>query len=129
MVTDLSKIAQGKFSDETTVQENKLKTLGLECSVTIMKSLVDWSKDLRVEQNVEETGFYLTLFFLLLLTLHLANEKQTNSNPEKQEENVTHNHKKGNTPNFHEVKQYKFLLQQGIAKFNLSPKKVNKTMF
>lgn len=58
MVTDLSKIAQGKYSDETSAQELRLRALGLECSVTIMKSLVDWSKDLRVEKTVEETGIY-----------------------------------------------------------------------
>lgn len=37
----------------------KLKTLGLECMVTIMRSLVDWSKELRLTTEsasvIEET--------------------------------------------------------------------------
>ena len=57
MVNDLSKITQGKHVIDTlnqTQQEMKLKTLGLECMVTIMRSLVDWCKDLR--KDFEEQG-------------------------------------------------------------------------
>lgn len=53
MVNDLSKIAQ-KATPPADTAEMKLKVLGLECLVTIMKSLVDWSKDLRL--NYEETS-------------------------------------------------------------------------
>lgn len=53
MVNDLSKIAQGRHVVDKvnwTPQEMKLKTLGLECLVTIVKSMVDWCKDLRIEK-------------------------------------------------------------------------------
>lgn len=54
MVNDLSKITQGKHvvdSTNWTQQEMKLKTMGLECMVTIMRSLVDWCKDLHFEED------------------------------------------------------------------------------
>lgn len=53
MVNDLSKIVQKNVSLENT-GEQKLKVLGLECLVNITKSLVEWSKDLRID--FEETG-------------------------------------------------------------------------
>jgi len=55
MVDCLSKITRGSHvMDKTnwTPQEEKLKILALECLVTIMKSLVDWSKELRIEKAV-----------------------------------------------------------------------------
>jgi hypothetical protein len=62
MVYDLSRIAQGgntvsgdHFSSAPAAQELKVKTLGLECLVTIMKSLVDWSKEL-YEQNEKDNA-------------------------------------------------------------------------
>jgi hypothetical protein len=58
MVNSLSKIAQGKHiidPSNSTAQEVKLRTLGLECIVTIMRSLVDWCKDLRTDFEASGT--------------------------------------------------------------------------
>lgn len=61
MTNDLSKISQGRHVVDklnVTQQEMRLKTLGLECLVTIVKSLVDWSKDLRIEKAIDEESNY-----------------------------------------------------------------------
>lgn len=57
MVESLTKIVQGKHvvdATNVTAQEIKLKKLGLECMVTIIRSLVDWSKELR--KDFEKSG-------------------------------------------------------------------------
>ncbi len=49
MVNDLSAISKGSTGTVQSInvaQENTLRTLGLECLVTIMKSMVEWSKEL-----------------------------------------------------------------------------------
>ncbi|EGG14398.1 Arf guanyl-nucleotide exchange factor [Cavenderia fasciculata] len=57
MVYELSKVAQGassgqiERSPQTSAEDTKFKTLGLECIVTIMKSLVDWSKEIYDENK------------------------------------------------------------------------------
>jgi brefeldin A-inhibited guanine nucleotide-exchange protein len=58
MVNDLSTIAKGSPSVQTgpgVVQESTLKTLGLECLVTIMKSLVEWSKELVKDKEAKDS--------------------------------------------------------------------------
>ncbi len=50
--------------------ELKLKTLGLECLVTIMKSLVDWSKDLRL--GFEEKGNLTSSIYQPIIPLVLT---------------------------------------------------------
>jgi len=59
MVNDLSTIAKGSPSVHAgpgQVQESTLKTLGLECLVTIIKSLVEWSKELVKEKEDKENA-------------------------------------------------------------------------
>ncbi|XP_062920819.1 brefeldin A-inhibited guanine nucleotide-exchange protein 1 isoform X3 [Mobula hypostoma] len=54
LVNDLSKIAQGRAGHElgmTPVQELSLRKKGLECLVSILKCMVEWSKDLYVNPN------------------------------------------------------------------------------
>uniref|UniRef100_UPI00398F1E08 brefeldin A-inhibited guanine nucleotide-exchange protein 1 isoform X3 n=1 Tax=Pristiophorus japonicus TaxID=55135 RepID=UPI00398F1E08 len=54
LVNDLSKIAQGRGGHElgmTSVQELSLRKKGLECLVSILKCMVEWSKDLYVNPN------------------------------------------------------------------------------
>lgn len=55
------------------LQELSLRKKGLECLVSILKCMVEWSKDLYVNPNLqanlgEKTSFvgYLRTFFLLL---------------------------------------------------------------
>ncbi|KAE9540029.1 hypothetical protein AGLY_005281 [Aphis glycines] len=54
LVDDLSKIAQGRQAIElgaTLNQEKSMRIRGLECLVSILKCMVEWSKDLYVNPN------------------------------------------------------------------------------
>uniref|UniRef100_A0A7N8WV80 ADP-ribosylation factor guanine nucleotide-exchange factor 1 (brefeldin A-inhibited) n=1 Tax=Mastacembelus armatus TaxID=205130 RepID=A0A7N8WV80_9TELE len=54
LVNDLSKIAQGRGGHElgtTSLQELTLRKKGLECLVSILKCMVEWSKDQYVNPN------------------------------------------------------------------------------
>lgn len=54
LVNDLSKIARGGQPGEfgaTAGQEQPMKTKGLECLVSILRCMVEWSKDLYVSPN------------------------------------------------------------------------------
>ncbi|XP_068119264.1 brefeldin A-inhibited guanine nucleotide-exchange protein 2 [Hyperolius riggenbachi] len=56
LVNDLSKIAQGRSGHElgmTPLQEISLRKKGLECLVSILKCMVEWSKDLYVNPNLQ----------------------------------------------------------------------------
>ncbi|KAM8754128.1 brefeldin A-inhibited guanine nucleotide-exchange protein 2 [Acanthopagrus schlegelii] len=56
LVNDLSKIAQGRSGQElgmTPLQELSLRKKGLECLVSILKCMVEWSKDMYVNPNLQ----------------------------------------------------------------------------
>lgn len=56
LVNDLSKIAQGRQALElgaTTFQEKTMRIRGLECLVSILKCMVEWSKDQYVNPNLQ----------------------------------------------------------------------------
>ncbi|XP_055372240.1 brefeldin A-inhibited guanine nucleotide-exchange protein 1 [Condylostylus longicornis] len=56
LVNDLSKIAQGRQALElgaTPAQEKSMRIRGLECLVSILKCMVEWSKDLYVNPNLQ----------------------------------------------------------------------------
>ncbi|XP_026480645.1 brefeldin A-inhibited guanine nucleotide-exchange protein 1 [Ctenocephalides felis] len=58
LVNDLSKIAQGRQALElgaTPIQEKTMRIRGLECLVSILKCMVEWSKDLYVNPNSQTT--------------------------------------------------------------------------
>ncbi|KAH8378040.1 hypothetical protein KR093_008657 [Drosophila rubida] len=55
LVNDLSKIAQGRQALElgaNPMQEKSMRIRGLECLVSILKCMVEWSKDLYVNPNM-----------------------------------------------------------------------------
>lgn len=57
-MNDLSKIAQGRQALElgaTPNQEKSMRIRGLECLVSILKCMVEWSKDLYVNPNSQTT--------------------------------------------------------------------------
>ena len=58
MVNDLSTIAKGPPSAQVgaTMPEMPLRTLGLECLVTIMKSLVGWSDELNKKDDKKDAA-------------------------------------------------------------------------
>ncbi|XP_063968593.1 brefeldin A-inhibited guanine nucleotide-exchange protein 1-like [Lytechinus pictus] len=56
LVNDLSKIAQGRHAIElgaTPQQEKRMRVKGLDCLVSILKCMVEWSKDLYVNPNLQ----------------------------------------------------------------------------
>lgn len=56
LVNDLSKIAQGRHALDlgaTPNQEKSMRICGLECLVSILKCMVEWSRDLYVNPNVQ----------------------------------------------------------------------------
>lgn len=58
LVNDLSKIAQGRQALElgaTPLQEKSMRIKGLECLVSILKCMVEWSKDLYVNPNLQSS--------------------------------------------------------------------------
>lgn len=58
LVNDLSKIAQGRQALElgaNPLQEKSMRIRGLECLVSILKCMVEWSKDLYINPNTQST--------------------------------------------------------------------------
>ncbi|XP_050306443.1 brefeldin A-inhibited guanine nucleotide-exchange protein 1 [Anthonomus grandis grandis] len=58
LVNDLFKVAQSRHSQElgaSANQEREMKLKGLECLVSILKCMVEWSKDLYVNPNLQST--------------------------------------------------------------------------
>uniref|UniRef100_A0A8C1WHM2 ADP-ribosylation factor guanine nucleotide-exchange factor 2 (brefeldin A-inhibited) n=1 Tax=Cyprinus carpio TaxID=7962 RepID=A0A8C1WHM2_CYPCA len=56
LVNDLSKIAQGRSGQElgmTPLQELSLRKKGLECLVSILKCMVEWSRDMYINPNLQ----------------------------------------------------------------------------
>ncbi|KAL4720379.1 hypothetical protein ACJJTC_001078 [Scirpophaga incertulas] len=58
LVNDVSKIAQGRQALElgaTPNQEKSMRIRGLECLVSILKCMVEWSKELYINPNLQTT--------------------------------------------------------------------------
>ncbi|ETE60342.1 Brefeldin A-inhibited guanine nucleotide-exchange protein 1 [Ophiophagus hannah] len=134
LVNDLSKIAQGRGSQElgmTSIQELSLRKKGLECLVSILKCMVEWSKDQYVNPNSQTT---------------LGQEKPTEqeSTETKHPETInrygslnsldstassgigsysTQMSGTDNPEQFEVLKQQKEIIEQGIDLFNKKPKR------
>uniref|UniRef100_A0A8U8BLF3 Uncharacterized protein n=1 Tax=Geospiza parvula TaxID=87175 RepID=A0A8U8BLF3_GEOPR len=134
LVNDLSKIAQGRGSQElgmSNVQELSLRKKGLECLVSILKCMVEWSKDQYVNPNSQTT---------------LGQEKPTeqDSSETKHPETInrygslnsldstassgigsysTQMSGTDNPEQFEVLKQQKEIIEQGIDLFNKKPKR------
>ncbi|XP_073439955.1 brefeldin A-inhibited guanine nucleotide-exchange protein 1 isoform X2 [Dendrobates tinctorius] len=134
LVNDLSKIAQGRGSQElgmSNVQELSLRKKGLECLVSILKCMVEWSKDLYVNPNSQTT---------------LGQEKpiEQETNESKHPETInrygslnsldsttssgigsysTQMSGTDNPEQFEVLKQQKEIIEQGIDLFNKKPKR------
>lgn len=118
LVNDLSKIAQGRQALElgaTTNQEKSMRIKGLECLVSILKCMLEWSKDLyanpplpsgqeRAETSCKEED--------RTLASHGGSSNSLNSTS------------CSNIPEQLEVvKQQKEIMEQGIDLFNRKPKR------
>ncbi|CAB4064356.1 ARFGEF [Lepeophtheirus salmonis] len=113
LVDDLSKIAQGRQAFDvgaTPLQVKKIRIKGLECLVSILKCLVEWSKELYVNPHykpmVTENG-------------HHAPSKEEEPNLENSD----------HPSQYEKVKQHKDVLEQGIRLFNQKPSKGIRYLF
>uniref|UniRef100_A0A8C5WI18 ARF guanine nucleotide exchange factor 2 n=1 Tax=Leptobrachium leishanense TaxID=445787 RepID=A0A8C5WI18_9ANUR len=119
LVNDLSKIAQGRSGHElgmTPLQEISLRKKGLECLVSILKCMVEWSKDLYVNPNHQsilgkkhnlQGGFKITQTDALLSSSTGSNQAFVPDYPEQ----------------FEVIKQQKEIIEHGIVLFNKKPKR------
>ena len=67
LVNDLSKIAQGRQAIElgaTPQQEKRMRIKGLHCLVSILKCMVEWSKDLYTNPNMQANLGELFVVFM-----------------------------------------------------------------
>ncbi|KAM9436117.1 brefeldin A-inhibited guanine nucleotide-exchange protein 1 isoform 2-T2 [Clarias gariepinus] len=134
LVNDLSKIAQGRGGHElgtTPLQELTLRKKGLECLVSILKCMVEWSKDQYVNPNSQTS---------------LGQEKpsEQEANESKHPETInrygsinsldstassgigsysTQMSGTDNPEQFEVLKQQKEIIEQGIDLFNKKPKR------
>ncbi|XP_041045699.1 brefeldin A-inhibited guanine nucleotide-exchange protein 1 isoform X5 [Carcharodon carcharias] len=134
LVNDLSKIAQGRGGHElgmTPVQELSLRKKGLECLVSILKCMVEWSKDLYVNPNSQTS---------------LGQEKtlEQDNNDNKYPDTInrygsinsldstassgigsysTQTSGADNPEQYEVLKQQKEIIEQGIELFNKKPKR------
>ena len=126
LVIDLSKIAQGKgqlldVGLMTLAQERSLRIKGLECLVSILKCMVEWSNDLYMNPNQ---------------LVNLGNEKnKDNANEELSDDTQSSLGSMGRTKSmssranlelenpeqYEEVRHQKDIIEQGISLFNMKP--------
>ncbi|XP_035286349.1 brefeldin A-inhibited guanine nucleotide-exchange protein 1-like [Anguilla anguilla] len=133
LVNDLSKIAQGRGGHElgmTPGQELSLRKKGLECLVSILKCMVEWSKDQYINPNSQTS---------------LGQEKPSDQEPGEPRPAESINHYgsvnsldsassgigsystqtsgNDNPEQFEVLKQQKEIIEQGIDLFNKKPKR------
>lgn len=122
LVNDLSRIATGggQIMDSGVVtlsQERSMRLKGLECLVSILKCMVEWSNDLY--QNPHQQ-------------IDLTPEKLTDSLNQNQKEelhetsslsNLDKLSLKDSPEKFEEVKHQKNIIDRGVDLFNINPKK------
>ncbi|XP_020613851.1 brefeldin A-inhibited guanine nucleotide-exchange protein 1-like [Orbicella faveolata] len=149
LTSDLAKIAQGRQAivlAATPVQEKSMRLKGLECLVSILKCMVEWSRELYLnphshvasssdtptpgvkrkgsmsEADAEEAGDHINLpedRISLGSELKSFGGSQGSLNSTSTASTVAPD----NPEQFESLKQMKGLMEQGIEKFNKSPKK------
>uniref|UniRef100_A0A8C2SG23 SEC7 domain-containing protein n=1 Tax=Capra hircus TaxID=9925 RepID=A0A8C2SG23_CAPHI len=123
LVNDLSKIAQGRSGHElgmTPLQELSLRKKGLECLVSILKCMVEWSKDLYVNPNHQtslgqerpmdqEMGDLARRSSVTSMESTVSSGTQTTIQDDPEQ--------------FEVIKQQKEMIEHGIELFNKKPKR------
>jgi len=128
MVNDLSRLATAWNPENSNTGHNEMLLQTLNCLVTIMRSLVDWCKDLRIESSPEEKE----------REQEEQREREKLHDSSLDHDALTMNHEPDEIktpdgsktpevikvlPNFQETKQYKMKFQQAIQRFNMHAKK------
>ncbi|XP_078456727.1 brefeldin A-inhibited guanine nucleotide-exchange protein 1-like isoform X1 [Lampetra planeri] len=151
LVNDLSKIAQGRSGQElgiTPNQELSLRKKGLDCLVSILKCMVEWSRDQYINPNSQSNlGVCAGILALALVRADTGQER-----PAEQDATVDSRHPEtigrygsvnsldstassgigsvstqlsgaDNPEQFEVLKQQKEIIEQGIELFNKKPKR------
>ncbi|EDW78041.1 uncharacterized protein Dwil_GK24228 [Drosophila willistoni] len=124
LVNDLSKIAQGRQALElgaNPLQEKSMRIRGLECLVSILKCMVEWSKDLYVNPNmpaplqvVSPTDDQVDTIPATAMTVYSGSSHSLNSYQEQLQD----------LPEaLEERKMRKEVMETGIVLFNKKPQK------
>ncbi|XP_056588700.1 brefeldin A-inhibited guanine nucleotide-exchange protein 2 isoform X2 [Triplophysa dalaica] len=130
LVNDLSKIAQGRSGQElgmTPLQELSLRKKGLECLVSILKCMVEWSKDLYVNPNLQANlgqerpaegdsadG---------KLPDHLSSRRDSVSSLDSTVSSSVQQSHPDHPEQYEVIKQQKEIIEHGIDLFNKKPKR------
>ncbi|KAL4655414.1 brefeldin A-inhibited guanine nucleotide-exchange protein 2-like isoform X1 [Arapaima gigas] len=130
LVNDLSKIAQGRSGQElgmTPLQELSLRKKGLECLVSILKCMVEWSKDLYINPNLqtnlgqehpaEGEGMEGKL------PDNLASRRDSASSPDSMPSSGVQASHPDHPVQYEVIKQQKEIIEHGIELFNKKPKR------
>ncbi|XP_060794114.1 brefeldin A-inhibited guanine nucleotide-exchange protein 2 isoform X2 [Neoarius graeffei] len=130
LVNDLSKIAQGRSGQElgmTPLQELSLRKKGLECLVSILKCMVEWSKDLYVNPNLqanlgqehqaEGEGVEAKL------PEHLSSRRDSISSQDSAMSSSVQTSQPDHPEQYEVIKQQKEIIEHGIELFNKKPKR------
>lgn len=125
LVNDLSKIAQGVELGASINQEKSMRVKGLDCLVSILKCMVEWSRDLYVNPSPQTN-----------LASSPGQEKidgdsgkgsmsgygSSSSLGSSNSQNASSNTRLDNPEQFESIKQQKGILEQAIDMFNRKPK-------
>uniref|UniRef100_A0A2K5Y2S1 ARF guanine nucleotide exchange factor 2 n=1 Tax=Mandrillus leucophaeus TaxID=9568 RepID=A0A2K5Y2S1_MANLE len=128
LVNDLSKIAQGRSGHElgmTPLQELSLRKKGLECLVSILKCMVEWSKDLYVNPNHQTSLGQERLMDQEMgdgKGLDMARRCSVTS-MESTVSSGTQTTVQDDPEQFEVIKQQKEIIEHGIELFNKKPKR------
>ncbi|XP_076597020.1 brefeldin A-inhibited guanine nucleotide-exchange protein 2 [Chaetodon auriga] len=130
LVNDLSKIAQGRSGQElgmTPLQELSLRKKGLECLVSILKCMVEWSKDMYVNPNLQANlgqehpsdsdGGELKL------TEQLVGRRDSISSLDSTVSSSVPVSQADHPEQYEVIKQQKDIIEHGIELFNKKPKR------
>ncbi|KAL5248280.1 hypothetical protein ACHWQZ_G017457 [Mnemiopsis leidyi] len=130
LVNDISRIAQGNLADHglTPQQEAQLQHKGMECLVSILKCLVEWSKDMyrrpqqRLDETTEKDGESKDTLEEKLLDTP-GNDTPRSIPRSTSMSSLASAGLLDNPQEFENIKKQKSILEQGIEKFNKKPKK------
>uniref|UniRef100_A0A8C9W9Y4 ARF guanine nucleotide exchange factor 2 n=1 Tax=Scleropages formosus TaxID=113540 RepID=A0A8C9W9Y4_SCLFO len=130
LVNDLSKIAQGRSGQElgmTPLQELSLRKKGLECLVSILKCMVEWSKDLYVNPNLQTNlgmpGLSEGESADGKLPDNLATRRDSASSPDSVVSSGVQVSHPDHPVQYEVIKQQKEIIEHGIELFNKKPKR------
>ncbi|XP_047662873.1 brefeldin A-inhibited guanine nucleotide-exchange protein 2 isoform X3 [Tachysurus fulvidraco] len=130
LVNDLSKIAQGRSGQElgmTQLQELSLRKKGLECLVSILKCMVEWSKDLYVNPNLQANlgqehqadgeGIEAKL------PEHLSSRRDSVGSQDSAVSSSVQASQPDHPEQYEVIKHQKEIIEHGIELFNKKPKR------